>query len=250
MKLHRRGQGAPLLLLHCLGVDHRLWDIAAAGLERHYTLLSVDFPGHGEAPPAPAPYGIAELSEQVAALLQQEGVERTHVAGISLGGLVAQHLAATRPALVDHLALIDTTPRYTDAMRAGWAVRAATARSHGVAAMTEQLLPVWFTDAAIAAGGPAVHYVRDCFDRCSGEAYALACEALAAADLCAGLAQIEAPTLVVCGDDDVEPFRIAAQEMAAQVERASVLWLSPARHASVLEQPAAFVAGMERFLAG
>ena len=48
VSIHRKGSGAPLVLLHCLGVDYRLWDIAAAGLERDFTLVSYDFPGHGE----------------------------------------------------------------------------------------------------------------------------------------------------------------------------------------------------------
>ena len=247
--LHRRGQGAPLLLLHCLGVDHRLWDIAAAGLEDGFTLLSCDFPGHGEAPPADGPYGIAELSAQTAALMQREGIARAHVAGISLGGLVAQHLAAARPELVDRLVLIDTTPRYTDAMRANWAVRAATARTKGVAAMTDSLLPVWFTDAAVAANGPAIRYVRDCFARCSGEAYALACEALAAADLVDLLPRIGARTMVVCGTEESAAFKQAAQLMETDIPDASPLWLGPARHASVLEQPSAFAAAMREFLA-
>jgi pimeloyl-ACP methyl ester carboxylesterase len=46
IRVHRKGSGPTLVLLHCLGVDHGLWDIAAAGLEDSFTLLSYDFPGH------------------------------------------------------------------------------------------------------------------------------------------------------------------------------------------------------------
>ena len=245
--LHRRGSGPRLLLLHCLGVDHRMWDIAAAGLQDAFTLLTCDFPGHGTAEPAVAPYDIAALSHQVANLLHGEG--RVHVAGISLGGLVAQHLAATRPDLVDRLVLIDTTPRYTDAMRAGWAVRAATARHDGVAALIAGLLPVWFTGPAISAAGPAVRYVRDCFMRCDGEAYALACEALAAADLEGLSADIVARTMVICGQDDVQSFQDAARWLTAHIDGARLDLIGPARHASVLEQPEAFTRLMRSFLA-
>lgn len=246
--LHRRGHGAPILLLHCLGVDHRLWDIAAAGFEGDYEVLSCDFPGHGDAPVAMEPYDIAHLSNQVAAMMAAAGVTRATIAGISLGGLVAQHLAATRPSLVERLVLIDTTPRYTDAMRAGWVERAAVARSQGVAALTHSLLPVWFTDAAVAADGEAVRYVRDCFGRCSGEAYALACEALAVADLRDLAPQIKAPTLVVCSDDDIASFKEAANWLHDAIPHSQLVWLGPARHASVLEQPAAFMSAMRSFL--
>src|SRR3954453_17740524 len=109
-----QGSGPALVLLHCLGVDHRLWDIAAAGLERDFTLLTYDFPGHGATPVPAAGYGVAELSAQLARLLEREGIDHAHLGGISLGGLVAQHFAATYPDRVDRLLLLDTTPRYTD----------------------------------------------------------------------------------------------------------------------------------------
>jgi len=94
IRLHKKGSGPALFLLHCLGVDHTLWELAAAGLEDHFTLISYDFPGHGEAPVPERPYAIADLSHQLAGAFEREGLTRAHVAGISLGGLVAQHFAA------------------------------------------------------------------------------------------------------------------------------------------------------------
>lgn len=246
--LVRSGNGPPLVLLHCLGVDRRLWELAAAGLEARFELISYDFPGHGAAPVPDRPYGVEDLTEALVALLDREGLARVHLAGISLGGLVAQCAAARHPERVDRLVLIDTTPRYTEAMRAGWHERAATARSQGVAAMTERLLEIWFTAGALAADGEAVRYVRDCFARCDGEGYALACEALAAADLRPGLGRIAAPTLVVCGRQDIPSFVDAAYELQAAIADAGLVWLEPARHASILEQPQAFRAALAAFL--
>ena len=248
VRLHRAGQGSTLLLLHCLGVDRNMWSLAAAGLDAHFTLITCDFPGHGEAAPAAGAYDIAALSRQIAAGLDALGTGAVHVGGISLGGLVAQHLAATRPELVDRLILIDTTPRYTDEMRANWAERAAIARSSGVGGMSGALLSIWFTAEAIAANGPAVRYVRECFANADGQAYARACEALAGADLRPLAARIAAPTLVVCGEQDIPSFIDAARWLAGAIAGAQPCWLAPARHASVLEQPDAFVAAARRFL--
>ncbi|HVC50932.1 MAG TPA: alpha/beta fold hydrolase [Stellaceae bacterium] len=248
--LHREGTGPALVLLHCLGVDHRLWDIATAGLERDFTLISYDFPGHGGAPPAGQGYGVEDLSAQLAALFEREGIARAHVAGISLGGLVAQHFAATHPARVDRLMLLDTTPRYTDEMRQMWVVRARQARTQGVASLLDSLLPVWFTPGFIAQDPPAVRYVRDCFAGDSGEAYALACEALGAADLRPLVPGITAPTLVVCGSEESPAFRDAAAWLAANIAGARSLTLAPARHASILEHPTEFVKAAREFLLG
>jgi 3-oxoadipate enol-lactonase len=248
LRLFRQGSGGALVLLHCLGVDHRLWDIAAAGLDQHFTLVSCDFPGHGATPLPAGAYGIADLSAQLGAALTQAGIARAHVAGISLGGLVAQHFAATSPERVEKLVLIDTTPRYTDESRQMWAERAQAARSKGVAALVDGLLRIWFTDAAIAADPPAVRYVRDTLQRCSGEGYALACEALAAAELRPLAPKIAAPTLVVCGDQDIPAFLDAARWLAANIREARLAWLAPARHCSILEQPDAFRRELHAFL--
>jgi 3-oxoadipate enol-lactonase len=246
-RMMREGSGPPLVLLHCLGVDHHFWDFATP-LATEFTLYRYDLPGHGASATPPAGYDIADLSGQLAGLLEANQTGRVHLAGISLGGLIAQHFAATHPGLVDRLVLIDTTPRYTDEMRAMWAERAAGARQAGPASLIEGLLKIWFTPAAIARNGPDVQYVRSTIGKCSGEGYALACEALAAADLRGLSAQIKAPTLVICGDDDIPSFLDAARQLASTISGATLSWIPQARHASVLEQPDAGVRLIRDFL--
>ncbi|MGH7007138.1 MAG: alpha/beta fold hydrolase [Stellaceae bacterium] len=246
--LHRTGNGPPLVLLHCLGVDHRLWPIAIGGMEYERTLLAYDFPGHGASTLPAASYGIGDLSVQLAAILDRAGIARTAVAGVSLGGLVAQHFAASFPARVDRLVLIDTTPRYADELRKMWAARAAQARQDGVKSLIPGLLDIWCTSAFVAQNPPAVCYVRDTLEKCSGEGYARACEALAAADLRPLAAKIAAPTLVVCGEQDIPSFLDAARWLNANIAGSNLAWLAPARHASILEQPDAFRQALRDFL--
>ena len=248
IRVHRRGSGPPLVLLHCLGVDHHLWDIAAADLEPQFTLLSYDFPGHHETVLPGAGYTIEDLSMQLSAVLTREGVSRAYLAGISLGGLVAQHFAATTPHRVEKLLLLDTTPRYTDESRQMWIERAAVAREKGVASFVDGLLKIWFTGAFIAADPPAVRYVRDTLSRCSGEGYALACDALRMADLRSLAPRIAAPTLVLCGDQELPPFQEAARWLTATIPGARQAQLKPARHCSILEQAEEFQRQARTFL--
>lgn len=245
--VHSAGEGAPLLLLHCLGVDRHFWDFARE-LAGEYRLLSFDLPGHGETRVPDNPYGIDALADLCADLLRREAVPRAHIAGISLGGLIAQRFAAVYPTMVDRLILIDTTPRYTDELRAMWAVRAKAARQDGVGSLIDGLLPIWFTPEAIAADVAPVRYVRETLARCSGEGYALACEALAAADLRDDAKRIAAPTMVVCGDEDIPSFIDAAHWLAKTIAGARSAWISRTRHASVLERPEQAVRLMRDFL--
>lgn len=245
---HRAGHGPALVLLHCLGVDHRIWDETTAALSKSHRVIRYDFPGHGDTPVPAGRYSIEDLSDQLLAVLDADDVGRVSLAGISLGGLVAQHFAATHPERTDRLILVDTTPRYSDALRGMWAERATTARRQGVQVMTGPLLDIWFTPDFIKSDPPAVRYVRDCFAKTSGEGYALACEALAAADLRPLVPRIGAPTLIVCGTEDIAEFIAAARWFENEIAEAKLAWLSPARHASILEQPHAFAALCQEFL--
>jgi len=240
IRVHRRGQGPALVLLHCLGVTHELWEPLAPLAER-FTLVSYDFPGHGETPLPAGPYGVEDLADQLAAVLRREGIARAHVCGLSLGGLVAQCFAANHPEMTDRLVLADTTPRYPDEMRAMWVTRAAAARRDGVASIVPGLLRIWFTAPFLAADPPAVRWVRETLSACDAEGYALACEALGAAELRPLAGRIAAPTLVLCGSEESAAFRDAARWMAGAIAGARLEFVAGAAHCSVREQPERWV---------
>jgi pimeloyl-ACP methyl ester carboxylesterase len=112
----RAGSGPAVVLLHGISKTRHMWDGLAA-LTGRFELLSYDLPGHGETLSPDGPYEIEDLSDQLAAVLTALGVTRAHVMGSSLGGMVAQHFAATRPERVDHLILCDTSPALSEGMR-------------------------------------------------------------------------------------------------------------------------------------
>jgi 3-oxoadipate enol-lactonase len=91
--------------------------------------------------------------------------------------------------------------------------------------------------------------VRATLASTSGEGYALACDALAAADLRAEAQRIRARTLVVCGDEDIPSFLEAARWLSTAIRGAKLAWIAAARHASVLEKPKEAIAVFTDFLA-
>ena len=102
--------------LHGIGLTRHMWEAVAALADR-FTLVSYDLPGHGETDPPDHAYEIDDLSEQLAAVLTASGIARAHLVGSSLGGMVAQHFAATWPERVDRLVLCDTSPALSEGMR-------------------------------------------------------------------------------------------------------------------------------------
>ena len=245
--LHRTGEGTPVLLLHPLGVDRSFWDGVVPALDG-CEVLTYDFPGHGRTPVPAEPYTIEDLADQAHELLADAGYARVDVVGVSLGGLVAQRLAADAPDLVRRLVVVDAVATYPAPMREMWRDRAARAPGEGTTAFLEPTLALWFTADRLAEGGPVVASARRAFLGCDPRGYALACRALEHADVTGVLDRITAPTLVVCGEDDAPPFVAAATEFAETIPGARLVWLSPARHAGVLEQSDQFVTALLEFL--
>ena len=93
---HRQGRGAPLVLLHGLGQRWGVWEPVLPALAEDFDVVAVSLPGFGTSPPLAADDGptAPRLAAVVTAFVEQLGVARPHVAGISLGGFVALEMAA------------------------------------------------------------------------------------------------------------------------------------------------------------
>jgi len=98
----RRGQGAPLILIHGFPLDHSIWDEVTSLLAPTFELILPDLRGFGESvSPAPV-WTITDLAADVASLLDHLGIESAFLAGHSMGGYVALAFAqATRIACAD-----------------------------------------------------------------------------------------------------------------------------------------------------
>jgi 3-oxoadipate enol-lactonase len=106
----RQGNGPPLLLIHGLGYARWGWEPVLPGLAERFEVVLFDNRGIGESDAPPGPYTVAEMAGDAVQVLDEAGVERAHVVGTSLGGMVAQELALAHPGRVDRLVLACTTP--------------------------------------------------------------------------------------------------------------------------------------------
>jgi 3-oxoadipate enol-lactonase len=104
-----RGEGPPLLLVHGLGYARWGWEPVVDGLAERFRLCLFDNRGIGESDIPPGPYTARAMAEDAVGVLDAAGLERAHVLGTSLGGMVAQELAIGWPERVDRLALVCTT---------------------------------------------------------------------------------------------------------------------------------------------
>jgi len=106
----RHGAGPPLLLIQGLGYARWGWEPVVEPLARSFDVILFDNRGIGESDAPAGPYTAAQMAGDAIQVLDEAGVERAHVLGTSLGGMIAQELALTYPERVDRLVLVCTTP--------------------------------------------------------------------------------------------------------------------------------------------
>jgi 3-oxoadipate enol-lactonase len=245
--LSNEGGGPWLTFVHQLGGDLSIWDQLAGYFRDDFTVLRYDVRGHGRTAVPTAPFSVADLSDDLAALLDALGAPSTHVVGMSMGGAIAQQFALDHASRVDTLTLADTFARTLPEARSIWDQRAATARRDGVASLASATLERWLTPDFRHAHPEVVEQIRDVFAQTPADGYALACAALRDFDVRARLMEIRAPILAVAGRHDTGTPPAATQAIADAVRGARFEVLDAA-HLAPIEQSQRFVALLETFL--
>jgi pimeloyl-ACP methyl ester carboxylesterase len=107
--VHDSGGGQPVLLLHGVGCGADDWIGPAKHFRGQFHVIRVDMRGHGRSSSPAGDWRLADFIDDLVAILDRLGVERTHVAGFSMGGLLAQGLALEHPDRVEKLAILAAT---------------------------------------------------------------------------------------------------------------------------------------------
>ncbi len=245
--LSNEGGGPWLTFIHQLGGDLSIWDQLAGYFRDDFTVLRYDVRGHGETAVPAAPFSVADLSGDLAALLDALGVTKTHVVGMSMGGMIAQQFALDHPSRVETLTLADTSGGTPPEARSIWDQRASAAQRDGVAALVPATLERWLTPDFRAAHPEVVEPIRDVLASTSAQGYGLACAALRDFDLRIRLGEIRKPTLAIAGRHDTGTPPAATREMADAIRGARFEMLEAA-HLAPIEQSHRFAALLETFL--
>jgi 3-oxoadipate enol-lactonase len=241
------GDGAPLLLIQGLGYGRWGWGPLVPGLAERYRVLTFDNRGVGESDKPEGAYTTAEMAQDALQVLDEAEVERAHVLGASLGGMIAQELAAAHPERVDKLVLACTTPGGS----AGLPMPEVTVRLFEETAGLDPLEAMrLFTFNAFAPAAPA-ELVEGVFRRrLENPPDPVGWQGQAAAGMTfAGVSEpIDAPTLILTGtaDNVVDPGN--ADLLAARIPGARVERIEGGGHMFFWEQPDACVRIVSEFL--
>ena len=228
--------GAPtVVLVGSLGSTLDIWDPQVPTLGEHLRVVRYDGRGHGGSPVPAGPYAIDDLVDDLIGLLDTVEVERAHLVGLSLGGMVAIRMAAREPARVHRLALLCTAAVLAPPQ--AWAERAALVRTEGTGAVADAVVGRWLTDATRLAHPEQVRQLVAMITATSDEGYASCCTAIERMDLRGDLPRIGAPTLVVAGAEDSSMPRAYQEAIVAAVPGARLQVVEQAAHLASFERP-------------
>ena len=238
---------APTIVFsNSLGTDSRIWRDVIVQLVGTAGIVTYDKRGHGLSGMGEAPYAMHDHAGDLIALIEHLGGGPVVVCGLSVGGMIAQSVAAARPDLVEGLVLCDTGMVIADA--GTWNGRIAAIEAGGMEAIADATMERWFT-AEYRRDEPAMMALwRAMLTRQPPSGYTGTSAAIRDADLREGTATITLPTLCLVGDDDRATPPSLVLELAKAIPGARYEVVKGAGHLPCIEQAETVTAMIRAFL--
>jgi pimeloyl-ACP methyl ester carboxylesterase len=244
----RSGKGHPLVLVHGVGANLQSWDGVCGELEGDFEIVRPDLRGHGRSAHIDSPYSIEGFAADVVEVMDDAGLPKAHLAGFSLGGLIAQELARSYPDRFERVVLLSAVAGRTPAEREKVVARLQMIRDGGIDAIVGAAYDRWFTK-EFAERHP------DVIERRIAElkavhipSYLEAYRVFGLTELVDRLSEIGQPTLVMTGEFD-QGSNVRMAETMHRLIPDSELRILPGLKHSVLVEASKLVAGhMREFL--
>jgi 3-oxoadipate enol-lactonase len=238
------GERMPIVFLHGVGSDKSVWHPQLADFGRERRAIAFDYPGYGDSDPAPEGTTRDDYAWAILSAMHELGVERAHICGLSLGGVVAIAMHHADQKRCASLVLADTFAVHPQ----GNAIyERSLAGSRNLPAMAEARV-----DALIAKGAAAEvrSEVVETMSRIDPGAYRIGAKAVWLSDQRDRAGAIDVPTLILVGDQDfITPIDLSS-ELVDLIPDAQMQVIAGAGHLTNLEAPAKFNPIVEAFIKG
>ena len=247
--LHVQAQGpedGPVLVFaNSLGTDFRIWNSVLPLLPPGLRVIRYDKRGHGLSDLPSNEWGMGDHLADLIAVLDAFAVKDAVICGLSVGGMIAQGIAAERPDLVRGLILADTGAKIgTSEM---WEERVRMVHEQGLEAMAGAVMERWFT-AEFRANSPSFPLWQNMLCRTTPGGYAGTCQAIADTDLIESTSRLRIPCLGLCGDQDLATPPDLVRDTVDLIPGSRFELIQGAGHIPCVEQPVATATAITGFL--
>jgi 3-oxoadipate enol-lactonase len=239
------GDGDPVVMIHGLGGTTNTFTPLLPAFTRHKR-VRFDLPGSGRSSRVEGPLSLEKFVEATHRAMAAAGVEKAHVVAHSMGTIVAAHLAASEPRAVRSLALFGPLVSPPDQARINIRARAQKVRAEGMQGVADALVQASTSSETKQRRHAAVAFVRESLMGQEPDGYARSCEALAEMQA-ADTSQIDCPTLLVTGDEDVVAPPQSVRMMGEKISGSRIEVLRGCGHWTPLEKPDECIELLKRF---
>lgn len=250
LRMHYRQEGPEdgpaVVFANSLGTDFRLWDQIIPLLPKGLRLIRYDKRGHGLSEGPVGDYYMGDLVADLAGLLDQLQVRNAVIVGLSIGGMIAQGLAAERPDLVRAAVFSNTGAKIgTPAI---WAERMEAVRQGGVEALSEATLLRWFSKDFHTNRADELAAWRNMLCRTWAPGYLGCSAAISETDLFDSTARLSLPVLGIAGSEDGSTPPDMVRELTDLVAGAEFALIRGAGHLPCVEKPEEYAELLDTFL--
>lgn len=247
------GAGEPLLLIAGFACDHSIWSLVQPSLVAKHRVISFDNQGVGQSATPEGPWTISEMAENTVLMLDEVGVGPVHVAGHSMGGMIAQELALRHPDRVRSLLLLSSAARCGARGTATIEVFGELPRLVDPSTSARLIMPWIYADGFYLRPGAVeqlMKWLLECPFPPTPEGMYHQSRAIAGFDASRRLSAIQCPTLILVGKEDIMLPCKYSEELARGIPAAELVVLENAGHGLPVEVPQATAAAMLKFLGG
>lgn len=237
-----RTSGPPVVLIQGLGADKHLWNVQRMALASRFHTIALDNRGAGRSDKPYGVYSLEQMADDTAAVLDHAGVEAAHVVGASMGGAISQLMFLRHRERVRSLTLACTACRHHPWRRELLAEWAEVAQREGMGAMTAEAARWTIGPRSFRRLSPAFGWLGPLALSRPPHAFAAQVAAILSVhdDIKDRLAEVDVPTLVMVGNQDILTPRGDSEELAERIPTAELVVISGAAHGFMIEHGSTF----------
>jgi 4-oxalocrotonate tautomerase family enzyme len=242
------GKGPPVFLVHGIGARRQGWAGLVEYLKGDFQCITYDLRGHGDSPKSDGPFGLEELVADLEALRAELGIERAHVVGHSLGGMIGPAYARAFPQRVISLGLLSTAAFRTEDDSAKVKGVVAAMERNGIPQTLDTLADRWFTDKFMKEQPARIAARKRQVLETDPTVFLNVFHIYAETEMAPWLHEIRVPCLVLTGELDGGCNPRLNRQIADALPRSELAVLDGLKHAILIEAPDKVAPPVLRFL--
>jgi pimeloyl-ACP methyl ester carboxylesterase len=243
-----RGTGPYVVFIHGIGSRRGAFNKIVDALQDRFTCVSYDLRGHGQSPIPEEPFGLEDLADDLLALFDQIGIDKAHVAGHSLGGMIGPAFARRCPDRVLSLGLWSTAAFRTEDDSAKVRAVVDAMRDKGIEQVLRTLAGRWFTDAFAAANPDVIEWRAQQVLATPADIFLNVFDIYAQTEMAPWLHEIDVPAQVLTGELDGGCNPRLNKQIAEALPQSELVILDGLKHAIVIEAVDRVIPPVQDFL--